>query len=346
MLIRVNWVVWVAVAALVCSAGSVVAGEPTGAAPTPKSSASWELRLLGVHGPKLKALQEFPKKRRVTLAIVGQGGVSKKHLEGYFTGGNTLSYHGCSDPGQPTHDNGQLGVILDITDVLGVEVDVHVWQPGTPFVDVADRFREAAKIADVVSFFQSFWGTDAKLISEAIRESPSALFLSPYVESGQRPTSEAPQGSACKPWVTESIPHFVLAAPLARRASAGNIITPTDRDATDSEAINFIAPSYHASGPGGTCPASATATACAIYLYAVMPERPKPDEVIELMRSTSKVDAELLTSVPEFDQESVGRLEKQVQSLRAPVQGKQRKLDAPGMLNLFDAYQEVAASTP
>lgn len=327
----------VSAAALLC-----IFAAPTASGAEPSLAAMWELRLLGIDdADKLDELCDFAKRRRVKLGLVAQGGVSGKSLGEFLGLGNTITYHGCRDPGRSTHDTGQLRVILELTSALGVEVDVHVWQPGQSLQDVADRFRETAGVCDVVCFYQSFWGRDAASVTRAIRESPSVLFVSPYVEYQSKPTSEAPQGSACKPWVPGSIGHFVLAVPLARRDLKGRILTPSDRGPTDSEAINFIAPSYHASGPGGTCPAGATTTACALYLYTVMPGKPSPADVVELLRTTSGVDRKLLTSVGKLDEAVVEDLEKKIAGLRTPASGKQRKLDAPGVLNLFRAHRKA-----
>ncbi|MCK4983514.1 MAG: hypothetical protein KAS17_11355, partial [Victivallaceae bacterium] len=156
-----------------------------------------------------------------------------------------------------------------------------------------------------------------------------------------KPTSEAPQGSACKPWVPDSIQHFVLAVPFARKDLKRGILTPSDRNSADSESINFIAPSYYASSRGGTCPAGATTTACAVFLYAVMPGKPSPKNVVDILRSTSGIDRKLLLSVKDMDVAAVDKLQKEIASLRKPAPGKQRKLDAPGVLNLFKAYRKV-----
>jgi hypothetical protein len=321
------------------------ASTATGLEPT--AAAMWELRLLGVDDAvKLDELRNFPKTRRVKLGVVGQGGVSGKSLGNLLELGSTITYHGCPDPGSSTHDTGQLRVILELTSALGVGVDVHVWQPGESFQDVANEFREAAGVCDVVCFYQSYWGQDAAYITRAIRQSPAALFVSPYVEYEGRPTSEAPQGSACKPWVPDSIGQFVLAAPLARRDMKSGILTPSDRGPTDSEAINFIAPSYHASGPGGTCPAGSTTTACALYLYSVAPERPSPAHVVELLRSTSGIDRKLLASAGGLDDAAIDDLEKKIAGLRTPAPGHERKLDAPGMLNLLEAHRKAVAAEP
>ena len=326
---------------------SLHAAEPAlqGPAWEPVVWAAWELKCLGAYDEaRLKELFACPKKRRVTLGVVGQGGLSAQgRLARFFDAGNSVAFHDCKDTGQSTHDTGQTEALLDVTAALGIQVDLHVWQPGESFADVAKSFREAGLTCDVVCFFQSFWGPQAKLITAAIRESPTALFLSPYVGFENRPTSEAPQGSACKPWNAQSIPHFILTAPLARRQSQGEVLTPSDRGVSDSEIINFIVPSHHANGPGGTCPSAATAAACVSYLYAVRPEKPTPIEAIQILRKTCTIDRRSLTSAPEFDDVAIDRTEKRISILLKPAPGKQRTLDAPGVLNLYEAYRAAVA---
>ena len=285
-------------------------------------SAQWELRLLGVDTPaKLAQLHDAPKRRRVQLAVVGQGVVSASKLGDLDSLHVSVTYHGCADPGKGTHDTGQVRVILALTSALGVGMDVHVWKPGRSFSEVANAFRAAAGTADIVVLFQSFWGPTAQEIATAIRDSEQALFVSPYVEHGGRPTSECPQGSACKPWVPGNVGHFVLAVPLARRNSNGAILSPSDRGPTDSEAINFIAPSYHASGKGGTCPAGAVTAACCAFLYSLTADDPTPAAVVEILRATSDLDRSRLAAVDEFDVEAVERLTQQVRVLRNPEGG-------------------------
>ena len=334
-MMRVHLLVSIVTLVLVVSAGSSRGQGDAGAA--------WELKMLGVNSPaRLDEMAAFKKQRTVKLAIVGQGGVSEKRLASVLTGGNKVVYHDCADSGANTHDTQEARVTLSITNALGVTVELHLWQAGSDFADVADKFRQAGEVADVVCLYQSFWGSDTPVIHDAIRQSDGALFVSPYVEVGDRLTNNTPQGSACKPWTEDSIMHFVTVAPLSRKAGNGRIFTPKDRGPTDSEAINFIAPSYHASGPGGTCPSGAVAAACAVYLCAAMDDQPTPGEVVELMRDTSKVDRTVLTAADEFDDDDVNALETQVKAMRNPAEGKQRKLDAPGVLSLYDAFRRMA----
>jgi hypothetical protein len=233
---------------------------------------------------------------------------------------------------------------------LGVSIELHLFQPGQDFADVAQQLRQAGEVADIVCIYQSFWGPKTALIAEAIRKSDRTLFISPYVEVGKNQTGNAPQSTASKPWTQDSSEHFITVVPLSRRAGNGTIITPLDRGPTDSEAINFIAPSYYASGPGGTCPAAEVAAACAVYLYAVMQTTPTPPRVIDLLRQTATVDRPLLTSASEFDDAAIDRLEAKIKALRHPSDGKQRKLDAPGVMHLYNAFRRLATdqqhSTP
>jgi hypothetical protein len=325
--------------------GTLAAGAeaPAPEAKAPAPGAAWELKMLGVNDDaKLKELRDAKKLRRVKLGVVGQGGVSKERLKNLLNSGGTITFHNCKSATKSTHDTGQLNVILDISSALGVGVDVHIWQPGKSARDVAKDFRKADKVCDVICFYQSFWGKSAKFITEALRESSSALIISPYVAVGKKPTGEAPQGSACKPWEKDSIENFVLAVPLARKDLKRSPLDPYDRSTEDTEAVNFITPSYYASSRGGTCPAGATTTACAVFLYSVMPEKPTPKAVIDILRSTSGIDRRLLLSAG-MDEAAIDAMQKKIDSLIKPAPGKQRKLDAPGIVNLFKAYQKATA---
>ncbi len=310
-------------------------------AETPVAGAMWELKMLGVNNAdKLAVLRNAPKQRRVSLGVVGQGGVSKEFLKNFQCNDNTITFHNCRSVVKSTHDTGQLNVIMALTSALKIGVDIHIWQPGKSLRKIAEDFREAGKICDVVCFYQSFWGEGAQKITQAIRDSSAALFISPYVESGGRPTSEPPQGSGCKPWEADSIDHLILAVPLAYRDLKHGILTPSERNSTDSEVINFIAPSYYASSSGGTCPAGAVTTACAVFLYGVMPVKPSPDNVVNILRSTSGIDRKLLLAGG-MDNATVDILQKQIGALTNPIPGKQRKLDASGVLNLFESYHKA-----
>ena len=308
----------------------------------PAPDAAWELHLLGCDTPaRLARLRHAPKWRRVRLGIVGQDGVSQRYLEDLLDDRDTITYHDCADPNRNTHDTQMARITLNLTQPLGVRVDLHVWQAGPSFDDYADKFRAAAQACDVVALYQSFWGPGAGRITRAIRQSPGALFISPYVEHGGHPTGQTPQGSAHRPWSCGTIGHFVTVAPLPRRGTPGVIVTPSDRGPEDSEAVNWIAPSYHANGPGGTCPAAAVGCACACYLWAVLPAQPAPGEIVDRLRRCARLDRRLLASLPEFNTQTADRLAAQIQRLRHPPSGKQRKLDANGILNLHAAYRDL-----
>jgi hypothetical protein len=56
------------------------------------------------------------------------------------------------------------------------------------------------------------------------------------------------------------------------------------------------------------------------------------------MRQTSKVDEGLIASTPPFSRATAETFKNAVQSYTHPPAGSRRKLDAPGLLNLCDAY--------
>lgn len=306
-------------------------------------AARWELAMMGVGLDALPDLAAIAGKRPVELAFVGQGGVDGATISQLLTDGNTLVHHGCTDPKSNTHDTQEARVILDITRPLGMEVHLHCFQASEAFADVAEMFREAAKIADVVVTFQSFWGRDAALITAAIRESSRVLVLSPYVEHGGNDTNNTPQGHAVKPWDEGSIAHFATVVPLARRSGDGKLIRPSARGELDTEIINFVAPSYHASGAGGTCPSAAVAVAAACYVHGAKAAKPTPKELIELLRRTSTVDRAALTSMPPFDAAAIDTLENDIRALTAPPDGGRRTLDVAGVIHLKRIHEALVA---
>ena len=337
-------------AAALAMAGFQAAGSAAGPAkPSLPPGAAWELRLLGIDAPaKIAQLRALAGRRVVKLAIVGTGGVSKRLLESKLSPLSALEYRmgpnfPNSDPGRRTHDTSAMGVVLDLTNALGVRLHVRVYQPADKVSEVAKAFRAAGKDAHVVSLYQTFW-SDSGPILEAIRAGGGALFISPYGEVG-KPTSLTPQGHAHRPW-GKGVDHFVTAAPLARRKSNGKITNVSDRGPKDTEIINFLAPSYYASGPGGTCPAAEVAVAVACYIYASAPAKPDPTAVVSLMRRTAKVDEDLIASTPPFSRETVETFKKSIERYVHPPAGKRRRLDAPGLLNLYGAYLRIRSGWP
>ncbi len=300
----------------------------------------WELRMLGVTNlRKLDRVAALPH-RPVTLAIVGQGGVSRSLIEPVLRRGNAFEYRaGATDPQSETHDTSAARVILDLTSALGVRVKVLAWQPGDDFADVASDMKAAAREADIVAFFQSFWSGDMVQIADAIRASTGCLFISPYAEFEGRPTCTCVQGCSAKPW-SVGLGHFVTVAPIARSAP-GEVLQPASGGA-DAEVINFLAPSYYASGPGGTCPSAEVADAVAAYIVASATRKPGPLDVVRLMRETSTIDEDALTTAREYNFTLVRKAAAQIRALVSPDAGKPRKLDAAGVLNLWRIYLRLA----
>lgn len=334
--------------AILCSVFVALAGSPApdNGAAIPQGAA-WELSMLGVPpGPRLEAVRKLPR-RPVILAIVGQGGVSRSLLAPLLHDGTTIDYRcGATDPGTETHDTSAARVILDLTHALGLKVRVTVYQPGESWDEVAAAMARAGDSAHVVAFFQSFWGPNIGLIVKAIAAARRALFISPYAEYGGFATKDCVQGYSAKPWAKKTslplpdIPHFLTAAPLPR-STPGQIVQPASGP-DDAEVINFIVPSYYASGPGGTCPAAEVLDAVALYIIASAPRRPDPVEVANLLRKTVRIDRQALTSVPEYDSATVDRVEQQIRALANPPEGRPRKLDAAGVVNLWQIYKHLA----
>jgi len=301
------------------------------------TGADWELRALGVtEGERLDTVRGASNRRTVTLAIVGQGGVSEARLEPMLGESVSLEYRaGATDPGTNTHDTGQARVILDLTSRLDVKVKLLVYHPGAPFSEVAAAMAQAGTEADVVAFFQSFWGPAAADIVQSIREAEGCLFVSPYVEHGGLPTSTCVQGHSAKPWA-EGLANFVTATPVARKAP-GRVLEPTDREG-DTEVINFAAPSFYASGAGGTCPAAAVTAAVAAWVIASDDEEATPDEVVAIMRESATMDEAELADGFGYDAATAAQLTAQLMALGAPDEGR-RRLDAIGVLNLWSIAQ-------
>jgi len=307
-----------------------------GAAQEPLTGADWEIRALGVRDATMLAeLKELAHRRPVTIAIVGQGGVSRSLLSPMLTDTTTFEYRMWpegqpDDPATNTHDTQAAQVILSLTQRLGISVRLLAYQPSESWGNVAEALAQAGREADIVTLYQSFWG-DVTAMVEAVRASERALFVSPYVEYADYATGTSLQSHAAKPWA-DGIPHFVTAIPAAR-SSPGELLTPRS-GSDDTEVINFVAPSYYADGPGGTCPSAEVAAAVAAYIVAASPSVPTPTEVIQLMRETSTLDREALRGLPEFSEDSLAGLAAGIMRLHDPPEGVARKLDAPGLLSL------------
>jgi hypothetical protein len=327
------------------SPGAFAAADAPAEAKKTLQGAEWELQTLGITDEQARqGLRDLARRRPVTMAIVGEGGVSRSLLVPVLVQGNTLEYRdGATDLLTNTHDTGQVRVIFDLTLQLGVQVRLLVYQPPDDYAVIGEVFARAAQEADLVVCFHSFWGEAVAPMAEKVRQSPTALFVAPYGEFEARPTGTSWQAQAARPG-GGGIPHFVTCIPLACR-SPGELLRPAARDANDTETINFVAPSFYANGTGGTCPAAATTAAVAAFVFAARLRKPTPAEVVQLLRETASVDRAALTSVAEIDEETMKRLEGEIARLTDPAQGAgQRKLDAAGVLNLREIYRRLAAS--
>jgi len=171
--------------------------------------AAWELRLLGVDTPgKLEELRRLSARRPVVLADVGTGGVSRSVLTAKPARAVPIEYRpgpnfpNC-DPKRNTHDTQMIRCITDITRALGIQVKVLVYQAKDDPPRIAEAFSRAGQEADIICFFQSYWG-DNRPILRALRGASRALVVSPYAETGP-PTIRTPQGHAHRPWANPDI---------------------------------------------------------------------------------------------------------------------------------------------
>ena len=294
----------------------------------------WELQMLGVtDAARLAQVRAAVSKRLVRVALVGEGGLSRKVVRPHLYPGCTMVYRTGGDSGRGAHDTGQIAVILDLLGALGVRVHLTSYQPPDDTAQLAAAFAAAGQEADLVVTYHSFWGDDVHLISDAMASRPEALFLAPYGEVGEPRTSTSMQAHSYRPW-GGGVANLLTCAPLARK-SDGRLLIPSHRDAADTEIINFIAPSYCASGPGGTCPSVGVVATVAAYAYAAAPSPPNSGAVARLLRQSVCVDEAALTSAPPFTAEHVAKLRASLDTLQEPDAGHVRKLDAVGVISLW-----------
>lgn len=313
---------------------SVLALAPLPPLPALPEAPRWELQMLGLtDDAALTAARGSASGRVVTIAVVGIGGVSKPAIRPHLYPGCSFYYRGGSgDPGGGTHDTGQVPVILDLTGALGLRVRLACYQPANETAALAEAFAAAGAHADIVVCYLSFWGEEALPLRDAIARRPDTLYLLPYGEVGEPRTSTSLQAHSCKPW-GGGLENLFTCAPLARK-SDGSLLQPSRREARDTEVIDFVAPSYYANGPGGTCPSVGVAAAVAAYAVAAAPSRPRREELARLLRASATVDAAALTCAPPFTAAHVGRLRGSLEKLARPDAGGHPCLAYPGVLSL------------
>ena len=301
--------------------------------PADDSPAAWEVKALGINDEaKLKELRDLPIMRRVTLAVVGQSGVSLKMVEQNLSKDHTLAYaEGATDVGTNTHDTQAINVMIPLAAKLSVPIDFHVYQPGSDFSEVAESFRKAAESADIVVLYQSFWGKGVDEMAKAILAGKGALFVSPYVESGGRPTSTCLQAHSLGE-APGRLRNFITCVPLARK-DPSTLLSPSRRNENDTEVINFICPSYYASSAGGTCPSATVCCVAAAYVISRAKEKPLPEKIVDILKNAATTELEYLQELPEFDEESLLKLKEQTDALYA-----KKMLYSPGILNVYKIY--------
>jgi hypothetical protein len=98
--------------------------------------------------------------------------------------------------------------------------------------------------------------------------------------------------------------------------------------------MNVIAPSFYASGPGGTCPSAGVTAAVACYVFSASRSRLNAGRLADKLRHLCIIDHKLLASIPEIGKKGASDVEATVKSMTNPPEGKRRTLDAPGVLNI------------
>jgi hypothetical protein len=234
------------------------------------------------------------------------------------------------DPGYETHDTSQARVVFDLLEALKVPTDVTIYHAADEPKAWADAYALAGSECDVVVFYESYW-EDIQPTLDAMRKS-RALFIGPYGEVGDKPTKNALQGYSAKPWMKDTVRNLLTCAPLAKKG--GGILTLLDRQGQDIAVVNVIAPSFYASGPGGTCPSAGVTAAVACYLFSATKSKPNAGRLADKLRHLCIIDHKLLASVPEIGEKGALDLEATIKSMANPPKGKRRTLDAPGVLNI------------
>ena len=308
-------------------------------------SARWELQMLGVtDAARLAQVRSLVGDRVVTLALVGEGGVSESELTPLLPARSSFFYRAWpagQDPNCPgSHDSAQAVIFLDLLRALGVRLRLVSYQAEDSYESVAQQFAAAGDRADLVVCYHSFWG-DVGVILDSVAAHSRALSLWPYGETEGRPTSTSTQAASAKPW-GGGLPHMLNCAPLAHN-SDGSLVSPANRDAADTEIINLVAPSFYANGPGGTCCAVGVVAAVAAYAVAAAPQRPTALALAEWLRRSATVDEAALTCAPPFTAEHLQRLRESLASLTQPGPGGPGKLDAVGVISLYGLYGQLVA---
>lgn len=326
---------------IACSFGLTTRGD------TPKSATKesrktlkychWEAFMLGIDSPAKFSSLKAAVKRQPIIALVTPSGVNREVLKGVLNSGHELEYiTGSPQSCKNNHDNYQISEVLQIAKVLGFSIKVLVYQAETPQA-LAEAFKGAGQKADIVITYHSFWGNEYRKLAQSLIDNTKTLYIAPYAEiQSKPPTGTSFQGNASHPDGT-GIANFITTIPLARN-SQGVLLTPSCRDKKDSETINFIAPSSYASGPGETCPSVGVTAVTAAYIASTQINPIPATRMIKIMRDNLSLPDKRMLMLVNYNHKSVENLRSHLKRLTSPDKAGIRRLERPGVLDLWQIY--------
>ena len=209
-----------------------------------------------------------------------------------------------STPGKYEHDDYEMSKMNQIAEYLGLSIKI-IPIPGS---ELGASYAAAAAAGDIVIDYRSYW--DADRISRAtqvIAANPDKLFILPYGEidgANCPPTSTSLQGQALHADGT-GYANLVNAIPLAYNCG-GCLMRPQRRTESDTSTVSFVAPSSWTSEPSTTCPAAATLSVAAAFIYAACGDRPSAAEIVRLLVDGAGLPVPSVTM--EFDETSLNKL--------------------------------------
>ena len=297
--------------------------------------AAWDAYMLGIDTPeKVKSLRDS-RKRIPVIGLVSFSGLKREVHQKHLDDGREIEYV-MGKPAGPNsmHDNYQISEVLQIARRLGIAMRIRVYRVSSAS-QFAAALARAGKESDIVLTYHSMW-SGIEPMAKAIADNPRTLYIAPYAQIAKKPpTGRSLQARARHPDGT-GLRNFITAVPFARNAK-GLLINPLRRDKNDSETINVVSPSSYASGRGETCPSAGVAAVVAAYIVSSSPkEKISPDEIVRIMVSNSSVPEKRMLGVVNFNATSVKSLRKNLKGLNTPDATGIRRLEAEGVLDLWN----------
>lgn len=294
---------------------------------------AWDVHMLGVDSPEKIAAVTTSIKRTPTIALVSYSGINGDVLKG------NIEYVYGPKKNRGMHDTFQISEVMQIASALGIPVKIKVYLAANP-AQIAEAFKLAGKDADIVITYYSYWSAIQPML-DAVAENPDTLYISPYVEVRDNRTNTCFQGGARHP-DGSGLRNFITSIPLCRHAPAGSLLIPSCRDENDIETVNFVAPSSYASSKGETCPSAGVTAVTAAYIIAASENKPDAEKIIEIMLCNTSFPEKQMLPLKDFSMEAVTLLQDSLNRLKTPDANGIRRLEADGVLNIWNIYQDIA----